>query len=118
MRRRLCVRDVVAPFSHLILPTPHTKTHTPKNNANSYYKLLLKLQWAPDERYPKLQYRDQSGSLMMLPSDLVLVQDAGCVLTRGLWWRAARGLRRPRGSLSPCPLHNHPAHTHTNKHKN
>ena len=29
----------------------------------------------PDDRYSKLQYRDKSGTLMMLPSDLVLVQD-------------------------------------------
>ena len=29
----------------------------------------------PDPRYPKYQYKDDSGTLMMLPSDLVLIED-------------------------------------------
>ncbi|GAX79031.1 hypothetical protein CEUSTIGMA_g6471.t1 [Chlamydomonas eustigma] len=48
---------------------------TPTIFSNIYYKFLLKIKWTPDERYPQLQYKDPSGSFMMLPSDLVLVQD-------------------------------------------
>jgi cytochrome c peroxidase len=48
---------------------------TPTIFSNIYYKFLLKINWTPDERYPKLQYKDPSGSFMMLPSDLVLIQD-------------------------------------------
>ena len=58
--------------------TPHASTPSRPNHTTptpSYYKLLLKLEWQPDARYPQLQYRDAGGSLMMLPSDLVLVQD-------------------------------------------
>ena len=40
-------------------------------------QFLLKANWTPDERYPKLQYKDASGTLMMLPSDLVLIQVGG-----------------------------------------
>jgi cytochrome c peroxidase len=47
--------------------------------SNVYYKLLAKQTkaeyWTADDRFGKLQYRDKSGTLMMLPSDLVLVQD-------------------------------------------
>lgn len=50
-------------------------TGTPTIWTNAYYTLLLKLKWEVDDRYPKLQYRDSSGNLMMLPSDLVLIQD-------------------------------------------
>ena len=35
------------------------------------------MDWAPDERYTQPQFKDPSGTLMMLPSDLVLIQDAG-----------------------------------------
>ena len=44
-------------------------------SSRSYFKLLLKANWTPDERYPKFQYRDASGTLMMLPSDVVLIED-------------------------------------------
>ncbi len=55
---------------------------TPTIFSNIYYKLLLKgakdgaAYWTPDPRAPKFQFQDPSGTLMMLPSDLVLVQDA------------------------------------------
>ena len=52
--------------------------------SNVYFKLLAKqekpkdngdLFWTPDGRYKQPQFKDPSGTLMMLPSDLVLVQD-------------------------------------------
>jgi cytochrome c peroxidase len=49
---------------------------TPTVFSNLYFKLLLKVDWQPDERMAKFQFKDPSGTLMMLPSDLVLVQDA------------------------------------------
>ena len=48
--------------------------HPPLLPPFRYFKFLLKANWTPDERYPKLQYKDASGTLMMLPSDLVLIQ--------------------------------------------
>jgi hypothetical protein len=51
-------------------------------NGNIYFKLLLKSSkdgadyWTADPRAKKFQYKDPSGTLMMLPSDLVLVQDS------------------------------------------
>ena len=50
--------------------------------SNLYFKLLLKGErdgqsfWTVDSNAPKFQYVDPSGKLMMLPSDLVLVQDS------------------------------------------
>ena len=48
--------------------------------SNVYFKLLAKQEkkdyWTADPRVKQLQYQDPSGTLMMLPSDLVLVQDA------------------------------------------
>ena len=49
---------------------------TPTIFSNIYYKLLLKVNWTPDERAAKFQFKDPSGTIMMLPSDLVLTQDA------------------------------------------
>ena len=50
---------------------------TPTIFSNIYYKLLLKVNWTEDKtgRTAKFQFQDPSGSLMMLPSDLVLIQD-------------------------------------------
>jgi len=48
---------------------------TPTIFSNIYFKLLLKVDWQPDERAAKFQFKDPSGTLMMLPSDLVLTQD-------------------------------------------
>ena len=52
-------------------------TPAPTTFSNLYFTLLLNGEgfWAPDERAKKFQYKDPSGTLMMLPSDLVLVQD-------------------------------------------
>jgi cytochrome c peroxidase len=49
---------------------------TPTIFSNIYYQLLLKVHWTPDENAKKFQFKDPSGTLMMLPSDLVLTQDA------------------------------------------
>lgn len=50
-------------------------TPTPEVFNNLYFTLLLKANWVPDERQKNFQYREASGTLMMLPSDLVLIQD-------------------------------------------
>mmetsp|Transcript_1711 Transcript_1711/g.3535 ORF Transcript_1711/g.3535 Transcript_1711/m.3535 type:complete len:154 (-) Transcript_1711:66-527(-) len=50
-------------------------TPTPTSFNNLYYVLLLQLEWRPNEAAKKFQYQDPSGKLMMLPSDLVLLQD-------------------------------------------
>ena len=52
---------------------------TPTAFSNIYYKLLLKGEafWAPDPSKRLFQYKDHTGALMMLPSDMALVQDAG-----------------------------------------
>lgn len=52
-------------------------TFTPTSFNNQYYVLLKGLKWTPDSKAAKFQYTDPSGKLMMLPSDLVLIEDAG-----------------------------------------
>ena len=52
---------------------PWTPTPTTFNNA--YYTLLLNIKWEVDPKKPNIQYKDPSGKLMMLPSDIVLIQD-------------------------------------------
>lgn len=52
---------------------PWTPTPTVFNNL--YFVLLKNLKWTPDEKAPNFQYQDPTGKLMMLPSDLVLIQD-------------------------------------------
>ena len=56
-------------------PTSPPVTHVHALHTSRYFKLLLKATWTPDERVPKFQYKDASGTLMMLPSDLVLIED-------------------------------------------
>lgn len=48
---------------------------TPVTFNNAYYTLLLNIKWEIDPKKGKLQYKDPSGKLMMLPSDLVLIED-------------------------------------------
>jgi cytochrome c peroxidase len=43
---------------------------------NAYYALLLSLPWTLKEWDGPMQFEDPSGKLMMLPSDIVLIQDA------------------------------------------
>lgn len=50
-------------------------TPTPTLLTNSYYALLLNLKWTPKKWDGPFQYEDPSGKLMMLPSDLVLIED-------------------------------------------
>lgn len=48
---------------------------TPLLFNNSYFVLLKGLKWAPDDAAAKFQYKDPSGNLMMLPSDIALIED-------------------------------------------
>ena len=48
---------------------------TPLLFNNSYFVLLKGLKWAPNDEAAKFQYKDPSGALMMLPSDIVLIED-------------------------------------------
>jgi|AntAceMinimDraft_1070359.scaffolds.fasta_scaffold42719_2 catalase (peroxidase I) len=43
---------------------------------NSYFVLLEGQRWTPDAAAAKLQYKDPSGTYMMLPSDIALIEDA------------------------------------------
>ena len=51
-------------------------TPTPTLLTTAYYSLLLNEKWTPKKWDGPLQYEERSGKLMMLPSDLTLVQDA------------------------------------------
>ena len=48
---------------------------TPLLFNNSYYGLLKGLKWTENAKTKKFQYEDPSGQLMMLPSDIVLLED-------------------------------------------
>jgi cytochrome c peroxidase len=51
-------------------------TPTPTTFNNLYYQLLLTLKWIPKDWNGPFQYVDApTGKLMMLPTDLVLLQD-------------------------------------------
>lgn len=51
-------------------------THNPLKFDNEYFKNLLELEWKPREWDGPLQYQDtQSGKLMMLPTDMALIED-------------------------------------------
>ncbi|KAL1499484.1 hypothetical protein AB1Y20_011687 [Prymnesium parvum] len=50
-------------------------TPTPTTLTNGYYNLLLNLPWTLKEWDGPMQFEDPSGKLMMLPSDIVLIQD-------------------------------------------
>ena len=50
-------------------------TPTPTLFNNSYFSLLMGLEWTPNDAAAKFQYKDPSGALMMLPSDIVLIED-------------------------------------------
>lgn len=50
-------------------------TFTPTTFNNQYFVLLRGLKWTPAEKTAKFQYTDPSKKLMMLPSDIVLIED-------------------------------------------
>lgn len=52
-------------------------TGTPTLFSNQYFKLLMKVKWVEDKEKKNFQYKDPSGQLMMLPSDIVLIEDDG-----------------------------------------
>ena len=50
-------------------------TYTPYKFNNLYFKFLLEKKWTVRDWKGNKQYEDPSKSLMMLPSDIALVQD-------------------------------------------
>jgi hypothetical protein len=50
-------------------------TRNPLKFDNNYFKNLLYLEWKPRVWDGPLQYEDPSGELMMLPTDMALIQD-------------------------------------------
>lgn len=50
-------------------------TPTPTRLTNGYFTLLLGVPWTIKEWDGPMQFEDPSGKLMMLPSDIALVQD-------------------------------------------
>ena len=51
-------------------------TPTPTTFNNIYFSLLVNLKWEPNVVNEHAQFKDPSGKLMMLPSDIVLIEDA------------------------------------------
>ena len=50
-------------------------TPTPTKITNGYFSLLVNVPWTIKEWDGPMQFEDPSGKLMMLPSDLALIQD-------------------------------------------
>jgi hypothetical protein len=50
-------------------------TRNPLKFDNHYFRNLINLEWTPKKWDGPLQYEDPSGDLMMLPTDLALIQD-------------------------------------------
>eukprot|EP01116_Phalansterium_solitarium_P020990 TRINITY_DN637_c0_g1_i1.p1 TRINITY_DN637_c0_g1~~TRINITY_DN637_c0_g1_i1.p1 ORF type:complete len:353 (-),score=42.28 TRINITY_DN637_c0_g1_i1:132-1190(-) len=50
-------------------------TKAPTMFSNDFFRELLENKWTPKKWNGPLQYEDPSGELMMLPSDLALIQD-------------------------------------------
>jgi cytochrome c peroxidase len=57
-------------------------TNSPVTFSNDFFRLLLEEKWTPKRTHEgkpwngPLQYEDKTGTLMMLPTDLALIQDA------------------------------------------
>jgi len=51
-------------------------TRHPLKFDNTYFKNLIDLKWTPKKWDGPLQYEDETGDLMMLPTDLALIEDA------------------------------------------
>jgi len=50
-------------------------TNSPTVFSNDFFVQLIETKWTPRQWKGPLQYTDPSGKLMMLPTDMVLVQD-------------------------------------------
>ncbi|KAI8803013.1 heme peroxidase [Cladochytrium replicatum] len=50
-------------------------THTPTRFSNQYYVLLTKVKWTKKNWDGPLQYADPEDELMMLPTDIALIED-------------------------------------------
>lgn len=50
-------------------------TNNPLRFDNEYFKNLLELEWKPRQWDGPLQFQDPSGHLMMLPTDMALIED-------------------------------------------
>jgi len=50
-------------------------TYTPTRFSNQYFILLLSVTWTPRKWNGPLQYQNPDGDLMMLPSDIALIED-------------------------------------------
>jgi catalase (peroxidase I) len=91
---------------------PWTPTPTTFNNA--YFTILTGLKWIPKDWTGPPQYVDSgSGRLMMLPTDVVLLQDkkfkkfCGC-LCEGCYtiqYRFRQGLSNTRGTLDSITVY-------------
>lgn len=53
-------------------------TYTPTRFSNQYFSLLLNEKWIPTTKYPggPTQFKNPDDDLMMLPTDLALIEDA------------------------------------------
>ncbi|KAI3633779.1 hypothetical protein MIR68_008111 [Amoeboaphelidium protococcarum] len=97
-------------------------TYTPTRFSNQYYILLLNEKWKPVHKYANgpLQYENSDGELMMLPSDMALVEDKEFkkyvemyAKDKALFFKdfAAAyekllelGFKRPSGYVNVCPV--------------
>jgi cytochrome c peroxidase len=50
-------------------------TPAPTALSNSFFNLLLNVEWTPKQWDGPLQFEDPTGKLMMMPSDMVLIED-------------------------------------------
>jgi len=51
-------------------------TRAPTTFSNEYFRLLVEEKWTPKKWAGPPQFEDKSKELMMLPSDLALIEDA------------------------------------------
>jgi Peroxidase len=62
-------------FVHTVIYITGPWTPTPTTFNNLYFSVLLGLKWSPNLKAAKFQYEDPSKKLMMLPSDIALIED-------------------------------------------
>jgi len=76
-------REIVALVGAHSLGRAHTDrsgydgpwTFDPLSFTNEFFRLLIEVKWTPKKWNGPLQFTDPTGKLMMLPADLVFVQD-------------------------------------------